>query len=129
MRTSRWLLITALVALFSSVTACSDDAGNNSGIECNDGRDNDGNGKTDYPDDPSCDSENDETENGSISPMCKDGKDNDGDGKVDYPSDPGCFAPQQDSEEDDCPDGVTCPQCANGKDDDMNGSTDYPSDS
>lgn len=97
-------------------------------IQCNDGKDNDGNGLKDYPEDPSCTSEFDETEDGIPTPQCKNEKDDDGDGRTDYPNDPGCFAPQQDSEEDDCPDGPGCPQCANGIDDDMNGSTDFPSD-
>ena len=129
MRTSRWLLATALATLLVTPFACSDDAGNNSDIQCDDGRDNDGDGTKDYPGDPSCDSALDLTEDGLVSPQCKDETDNDGDGKTDYPNDPGCFAPQQDSEDDECPSGAACPQCSNGKDDDMNGSTDFPSDS
>ncbi len=128
MRTSRWLLVTALASLTVTPFACSDDAGNNSDIQCDDGVDNDGDGTKDYPADPSCDSALDLTEDGLVSPLCKDEVDNDGDGKTDYPNDPGCFAPQQDSEDDDCPNGPACPQCANGIDDDMNGSTDFPQD-
>ena len=47
------------------------------GYECADGIDNDGNGKIDYPDDPGCESDTDNTE---TSPQCADGVDNDGDG-------------------------------------------------
>ncbi len=129
MRTSRWLVVPALLSLFAApFVACSDDAGNSSDIQCDDGRDNDGDGNTDFPEDLSCDGADDLTEDGHVSPACKDGRDNDGDGKRDYPNDPGCFAPQQNSEEDDCPDGLACPQCANGLDDDGNGQIDFPSD-
>ncbi len=95
---------------------------------CSDGLDNDEDGMTDFPEDPGCISDTDDTEDSAASPQCKDGRDNDNDGLTDYPSDPGCFAPQQDDEVDDCPSGPNCPQCGNDKDDDMNGSTDYPDD-
>lgn len=128
MRAPRWLIVCAL-APFVMHLACSDEpGGNNSTIQCDDGRDNDGDGTKDFPADPSCDGPDDETEDGMVSPLCNDGRDNDGDGRTDFPNDPGCFAEQQDSEEDDCPDGPGCPQCANGKDDDMNGQTDFPND-
>ena len=96
--------------------------------QCNDGIDNDGDGKIDFPDDPGCTSATDDSEDSLPAPQCSDGRDNDGDGKVDYPDDPGCFAPQQDDETDDCPDGPGCPQCGDGKDNDGNGSKDYPND-
>jgi hypothetical protein len=120
-----------LCSLFALHFACSGDDGNNnnSGVQCSDGQDNNGDGVKDFPGDPSCTSADDETEDGLISPQCSDEVDNDGDGKHDFPNDPGCFAAQQDSEEDDCPDGPGCPQCSNGKDDDGNGVTDFPSDS
>ena len=95
---------------------------------CADGIDNDGDGLVDHPEDPGCESPQDEDEV-SPGPECSDGVDNDGDGKTDYPNDPGCLAPNQDDETDDCPDGENCPQCANGIDDDNNGQTDYPNDS
>ncbi len=97
-------------------------------MQCNDGIDNDGDGKIDYPEDPGCDFSTDDSEDTAPKPQCKDGRDNDGDGKMDYPDDPGCIAPEHDIEMDDCPDGVLCPQCGNGRDDDMNGTMDYPGD-
>lgn len=96
--------------------------------QCNDGIDNDGDGKIDFPDDPGCTNATDDSEDSLAAPQCSDGRDNDGDGKVDYPNDPGCFSPQQDDETDDCPDGPNCPQCADGKDNDGNGKIDYPMD-
>jgi hypothetical protein len=63
--------------------------------ECNDGIDNDGDGATDYPADPGCNSSGDPFETGSAA--CDDGTDNDGDGLADA-SDPGCFGPADSSE-------------------------------
>ncbi len=97
-------------------------------VACSDGDDNDGDGMTDFPEDPGCISDVDETEDSLASPQCGDGRDNDNDGSIDYPTDPGCFAPQQDDEVDDCPAGPNCPECGNKKDDDTNGSTDFPND-
>ena len=62
--------------------------------ECNDGKDNDGDGWTDYPADPTCNNQADPSEsnlaNGFLlKPDCADGKDNDGDGKSDA-NDPDC---------------------------------------
>lgn len=61
--------------------------------ECRDTEDNDEDGWTDYPDDPGCDSGDDESE--GPNPQCSDGLDNDGDGFIDFdppaPShDPSC---------------------------------------
>jgi hypothetical protein len=50
--------------------------------ECNDGIDNDIDGNTDYPDDPHCLSESDNSEIGGDT-QCSDGVDNDGDGDID----------------------------------------------
>ena len=80
---------------------------------CGDGQDNDGDGKTDFPDDPGCASadDTDETDScpgaGPNCPECADGVDNDGDGQIDYPNDTNCTSPGQASEG--CPstDGVT----------------------
>jgi hypothetical protein len=63
--------------------------------QCDDGVDNDGDGKIDYPNDPGCTSptDNDETDTcptGATCPVCSNGKDDDGDGKIDYPADPSC---------------------------------------
>ncbi len=54
--------------------------------ECNDGIDNDGDGKIDFPADPECKSLDDDSE----APECSNNKDDDGDGKIDR-SDPGCY--------------------------------------
>lgn len=126
MRSLSCLLLSALVV---SVAACGG-GGATTGhkAQCNDGKDNDGDGKIDFPDDPGCTSAEDDSEDTQPAPQCSDGRDNDGDGKIDFPADPGCFAPNQDDETDDCPSGPSCPQCSNGKDDDMNGATDYPAD-
>ena len=48
--------------------------------ECGDGIDNDGDGLTDFPDDPGCASVSSDIEN----PECDDGIDNDGDGFIDF---------------------------------------------
>jgi hypothetical protein len=127
----RSLIVPALFALLvPHLVACGGGGGDTfNHPQCSDGVDNDGNGSTDFPDDPSCNSEEDTDEDGLVSAQCMDGRDNDGDGKVDYPVDPGCFARNQDDEADECPDGATCPQCADGLDNDGNGSTDYPDDS
>jgi len=125
MRAIRWLFLSAVIASFA---ACGGGANGGKKAQCNDGKDNDGDGMIDFPDDPGCTSAEDDSEDSQAAPQCKDGRDNDGDGKIDFPDDPGCYAPNQDDEKDDCPDGPQCPQCSNGKDDDMNGATDYPQD-
>ncbi|MGE3548027.1 MAG: hypothetical protein AB7L28_29150, partial [Kofleriaceae bacterium] len=62
--------------------------------QCNDGVDNNADGKTDWPLDPGCFRATDLVEDtvcpGPSCPRCSDGIDNDGDGLVDYPSDYGC---------------------------------------
>jgi large repetitive protein len=58
---------------------------------CSDGIDNDGDGKTDYPNDPGCTSPNDDDETDPATPpVCSDTLDNDADGKTDWPADYGC---------------------------------------
>jgi uncharacterized repeat protein (TIGR03806 family) len=69
---------------------------------CNDGVDDDGDGKVDYPADPGCASPTAGTER----TPCSDGVDNDGDGKVDSPADVGCERPWDDSERSTCEDGI-----------------------
>src|SRR5690606_946003 len=71
---------------------------------CDDGRDDDADGHTDYPADPGCaspadDSEDDACPAGPGCPVCADGLDNDGDGAIDYPADTGCVAASGGSEE------------------------------
>lgn len=81
---------------------------------CEDGKDNDGDGRVDYPADSGCRTANDADESGE--PQCNDGKDNDGNGKVDWPQDPGC-GDQGDISED-------TPDCRDGVDNDGDGKTD-----
>jgi hypothetical protein len=59
--------------------------------QCEDKRDNDGDGLTDA-DDPGCDNDNTEAPDNSPRPAfdCADGRDNDGDGLVDSAQDPDC---------------------------------------
>lgn len=125
-------LAVALCALLvSGLPACGGDGETTDSLgapQCSDGKDNDGDGAIDFPDDDGCVSANDESEDSLASAKCMDGRDNDGDGKTDYPNDPGCFAPQADDETDDCPDGPQCPACGDGIDNDENGAIDYPND-
>jgi hypothetical protein len=69
---------------------------------CNDGVDNDGDGKTDYPADPGCAAAASATE----VTACSDGIDNDGDGRIDSPWDVACAGPWHTSERSTCEDGV-----------------------
>ena len=68
------------------------DEANAAPAACEDGKDNDGDGKIDYPADPGCSIPTDVDESNPVL-VCSDGKDNDGDGKIDYPADPGCTGP------------------------------------
>ena len=70
--------------------------------DCGDAIDNDGDGLTDYPEDPGCTEaqDNDETD---PAPECSDGIDNDGDGAADFPEDTACDSP------DDGAEGYYCP--------------------
>ncbi len=86
---------------------------------CSDGKDNDGDGKTDYPDDPGCTSASDLDE-GDV-PACSDGVDNDKDGKTDYPDDESCSSLLDNDES-------GPPACSDGKDNDGDGKVDFPDD-
>lgn len=101
--------------------------------DCRDGKDNDGDGLKDFPEDkgcagpndiseiphdPGCSSLQDNTEN-TEDRACSDGKDNDADGFADFPEDKGCSSPDDTSERD--PNG---PACDNGIDDDGDGLVD-----
>jgi len=64
---------------------------------CNDGLDDDGDGKTDYPNDPGCASPNGNNETDNCPgpagcPECANTLDDDGDGMTDYPADTTCKA-------------------------------------
>ncbi|MBD3203774.1 hypothetical protein GF327_05735 [Candidatus Woesearchaeota archaeon] len=82
---------------------------------CRDGIDNDGDGYTDWPDDPGCTDKNDRTET-DPDIECDDATDNDGDTLIDT-EDSGCTGPTDDDESD-CADSVcegtetseTCPE-------------------
>ncbi len=66
---------------------------------CNDGIDNDADGKIDYPFDPGCSSPADDTEaNPTPLPVCADGMDNDTDSTTDWPADYGCSSASGTSE-------------------------------
>jgi hypothetical protein len=69
--------------------------------QCSDGIDNDGDGSTDYPNDPGCRSVADDAE--SPNPQCSDGTDNDADGWTDYPDDAACASLSDDNEGPACP--------------------------
>lgn len=84
-------------------------------FQCQDGKDNDGDGLTDL-DDPGCSSSTDDDEGDGTS-QCQDGKDNDGDGLTDL-TDPGCSSKQDNNE------GDGTSQCQDGKDNDGDGLTD-----
>ncbi|NUP09538.1 MAG: hypothetical protein HOW73_26130 [Polyangiaceae bacterium] len=66
--------------------------------QCNDGIDNDGDGLTDYDDDPGCSSATDIYEVDAPGTECSDGVDNDADGVFDYPADPKCESAADDAE-------------------------------
>jgi hypothetical protein len=88
--------------------------------QCNDGKDNDGDGKVDMLD-PGCDSPTDDDEFNYWT-QCDDGIDNDGDGKVDFPEDPGCTSLLDDLEFN------SDAQCSDNIDNDLDGFTDWPAD-
>ncbi|MFC1768584.1 hypothetical protein ACFLZX_02370, partial [Nanoarchaeota archaeon] len=77
-------------------------------------------GLIDYPNDPGCDSPQDNDEYNEI-PQCQDGVDNDGDGLIDL-QDPGCSGPDDNDESD------LTTQCQDGRDNDGDGLKDYPAD-
>jgi hypothetical protein len=62
---------------------------------CRDGRDDDGDGATDFPADPGCASA---LPFARESPSCENGRDDDGDGLVDWRADPECASPSDPSE-------------------------------
>lgn len=81
--------------------ACGEIDGGGDLPECSDGVDNDDDGLIDHPDDPGCESPDDDSEDsdgGATAPECSDGIDNDGDGDVDHPADSDCDSPADDSE-------------------------------
>jgi len=91
--------------------------------ECSDEDDNDGDGLTDFPDDPGCSSGSDDDEIDSGTPECSDEDDNDGDGFTDFPDDPGCASAADDDEID-----SGAPECDDGIDNDGDSLIDFGSD-
>jgi hypothetical protein len=85
---------------------------------CSDGADNDGDGWTDWPDDPGCGSAADDDESPSNPHECNNALDDDGDGYTDA-ADPACSFPFDDSEAPPDPH-----QCNDGIDNDSDGWTD-----
>ena len=85
--------------------------------ECNDGVDNDGDGLTDFPEDPGCEDAVDTSERERA---CANGIDDDEDGATDFPADPGCASYEDDDEFNEAP----LPECADGIDNDRNGEID-----
>jgi len=88
---------------------------------CSDGLDNDGDGQTDFPADPGCESPGDNTETDPAAAQCSDGVDNNGSGGTDWPNDPSCNDPNDTTEN-------GSPSCSDGLDNDGDGRTDYPAD-
>jgi hypothetical protein len=94
---------------------------------CANGRDDDGDGFVDHPNDPGCASATDDDEiddDPEGPPACANGIDDDGDGTTDFPADRGCGSAADPEEGDDPP----VPACGNGVDDDADGYTDFPGD-
>jgi hypothetical protein len=98
---------------------------------CSNGKDDDGDGLTDFPadngcasatdsserpHDPGCSNPDDNDERDSLN-QCEDGLDNDADGRIDFPSDLGCTSPTDNNEGDE-------PACQDGRDNDGDGKVD-----
>lgn len=132
----RWLAL-ALAASFAACGVFELGPGSPDGSvarACENGVDDDGDGRVDFPDDPGCESADDPGElDPATARACSDGVDNDGDGRVDYDvrgdgvvgpeDDPGCASAADDDEIN-----VTAPACTDGFDNDGDALTDYPAD-
>ncbi len=75
--------------------------------DCHDQVDNDGDGKSDFPAEPGCESPSDDSEaddcpDGETCPACSNGADDEGDGKSDFPADSGCTSASDNLEIDPC---------------------------
>ena len=87
---------------------------------CSDGLDNDGDGLTDFPEEPGCDQPGDDDERDPAErPICSNGIDDDGDGLLDFGADPRCTSAADPSEEAECSDRL---------DNDDDGALDYDRD-
>jgi hypothetical protein len=74
-------------------------------VACQDGLDNDGDGRIDYGADPGCADAADDSER-SPALVCDNGVSDDADGLIDYPADPGCRNPEWGTESPGCNDGI-----------------------
>ncbi|MFA5358777.1 MAG: right-handed parallel beta-helix repeat-containing protein [Patescibacteria group bacterium] len=94
---------------------------------CSNGTDDDGDGYTDYLDDPGCASASDNNE--ANDPACSDRVDNDGDGKIDA-LDFGCLDSNgvYDKYDNDETNSLTLPECSDSLDNDNDGYVDFPVD-
>ena len=111
--TARCVYYTQATCDADSICKWVTDRGCGSKAQCNDGLDNDNDGKIDYPADTGCNEAFDNDEAGpttttacstgqywdtvsnscktsTVASACSDGKDNDSDGQIDYPADTGC---------------------------------------
>ena len=87
---------------------------------CDNGRDDDADGRTDWPEDPGCETAADDDERDpAVLPACANGRDDDADGFTDWPDDPNCEAAADAFEQSDCSDGI---------DNDGDGGIDYDRD-
>lgn len=91
--------------------------------ECQDNKDNDGDGLIDWPVDPGCGGLFDDSESPFNQPQCNDHIDNDNDGLIDWPIDKGCKSEFDNSE---YPEEVR--ECNDGIDNDNDGFIDWPRD-
>lgn len=90
-------------------------------IPCVDGVDNDGDGLTDFGEDPGCLIRTGSSELGPDTD-CENGIDDDGDGLADFGEDPGCTSASDTGER------IATLVCDNGLDDDGDGLIDFPED-
>ncbi len=82
---------------------------------CANGRDDDGDGVIDHPNEPGCESPTDDDETDpEVPPQCADGVDNDFDFDTDYPADRDCTSAADDDED-------RTPDCSDGRDNDSDG--------
>ena len=80
--------------------------------DCADGVDNDSDGRTDWPEEPGCETPEDDDETNPVPPpQCSDGADNDFNGLADWPDDPRCSSAGDPEEQ-------PPPQCGDGIDND-----------
>ena len=93
----RRILVFLIAGLLFSVGVATAPGAHAEPPQCNDAVDNDGDGLTDYPEDPGCSVREDVSEV-DPPPECSDGVDNNGDGSVDYPDDPGCDSAEDTTE-------------------------------